>query len=189
MSLEGFAHVFGDHINTDYIISGKHKAGFTDVKEMTKFLMEDIRPGFYDEIQPEILSWGILGCGLARGRSPCDQSRGIAAVLAKGLARIHFRNAINIGLPVLRVDASSIQEGDRLRSIWVVENLSRGWSDNASLPHLFNASWGRRDENYFKTIPPLMSEGTNHEKSLTLPEVEPSFQDSSHLPVVLASRL
>ena len=52
MSLEGFAHVFGDHINTDYIISGKHKAGFTDVKEMTKFLMEDIRPGFYNEIQP-----------------------------------------------------------------------------------------------------------------------------------------
>ena len=132
MSLEGLAHVFGDHINTDYIISGKHKAGFTDVKEMTKFLMEDIRPGFYDEIQPgDFIVGGInFGCGSSReAAARVIKAAGIAAVLAKGFARIHFRNAINIGLPVLRVDTSSIQEGDRLRvdlGKGIVENVSRG---------------------------------------------------------------
>lgn len=132
MSLEGISHVFGDHVNTDYIISGKRKAGHTDVKEMTKFLMEDIRPGFYNEIQPgDFIVGGLnFGCGSSReAAAHVIKAAGISAVLAKGFARIYFRNSINIGLPVVRVDTSSIKEGDRLRvdlGKGIVENITRG---------------------------------------------------------------
>ena len=68
MSKEGIAHVFGDHINTDYIISGKHKARLTDLGEMARYLMEDIRPGFFDELKPgDFIVGGInFGCGSSR---------------------------------------------------------------------------------------------------------------------------
>jgi 3-isopropylmalate/(R)-2-methylmalate dehydratase small subunit len=132
MILEGKAHVFGDHINTDYIISAKHKARLTDVDEMVEYIMEDIRPGFFKEIEEgDFIVGGInFGCGSSREAAPwVIKMAGISAVLAKGFARIFFRNAINIGLHVVRVDTSSIKEGDRLRldlDRGTVENLTRG---------------------------------------------------------------
>ena len=132
MVLEGNAHVFGDHINTDYIISGKYKSRLTDLNEMAKHIMEDIRPDFYNEIQPGNFIVGGLnfGCGSSREAAAwVVKKAGIAAVLAKDFARIFFRNAINVGVPVLRLDTSSIQEGDRLRidlDAGSIENLTRG---------------------------------------------------------------
>jgi 3-isopropylmalate/(R)-2-methylmalate dehydratase small subunit len=132
MLLEGKAHIFGDHINTDYIIAAKHKTRITDLDEMVKYLMEDIRPGFIQEIEPgDFIVSGInFGCGSSRETAPwVIKKAGIAAVLAKGFARIFFRNSINIGLRVLRVDTSGIREGDRLRvdlGSGNVENLTRG---------------------------------------------------------------
>jgi len=132
MVLEGNAHVFGDHINTDYIISGKYKSRLTDLNEMAKHIMEDIRPDFYKEIQPGNFIVGGLnfGCGSSREAAAwVVKKAGIAAVLAKDFARIFFRNAINVGVPVLRLDTSSIQEGDRLRidlDAGTIENLTRG---------------------------------------------------------------
>lgn len=132
MRLEGIAHVFGDHINTDYIISAKHKARFTEIGQMVEYLMEDIRPGFYKEINPgDFIVGGInFGCGSSREAAPAViKESGISAVLATGFARIFFRNAINIGLPAARVDTKSIQEGDRLRvdlDKGMVENLTKG---------------------------------------------------------------
>jgi 3-isopropylmalate/(R)-2-methylmalate dehydratase small subunit len=132
MRLEGVAHVFGDHINTDYIISAKHKGRFTDIKQMVEYIMEDIRPGFHQEIKPgDFIVGGInFGCGSSREAAPAViKESGIAAVLAKGFARIFFRNAINIGLPAVRVDTQSIQEGDRLLvdlDKGMVENLTKG---------------------------------------------------------------
>ena len=114
MVLEGNAHVFGDHINTDYIISGKYKSRLTDLNEMAKHIMEDIRPDFYKEIQPGNFIVGGLnfGCGSSREAAAwVIKKAGIAAVLAKDFARIFFRNAINVGVPVLRVDTGSVQEG------------------------------------------------------------------------------
>ncbi len=161
MRLEGTAHVFGDHINTDYIISGKHKVGHADVKDMTKFLMEDIRPGFYDEIRPgDFLVGGLnFGCGSSReAAARVIKAAGIAAVLAKGFARIHFRNAINIGLPVVRLDTSGIQEGDRLRvdlGAGTVENLTRGqvMHTHPIPPFLQRILDAGGMENYFKVHP------------------------------------
>ena len=131
MILEGNAHVFGDHINTDYIISGKYKSRLTDLNEMAKHIMEDIRPDFFKEIEPGNFIVGGLnfGCGSSREAAAwVIKKAGIAAVLAKDFARIFFRNAINIGVPVLRVDTSLIQEGDKLKidlDAGTIENLTR----------------------------------------------------------------
>jgi len=128
--IEGKAHVFGDHINTDYIISAKVKNRLTDLDEMAKFLMEDIRPNFYSTIQPgDFIVGGInFGCGSSREAAPSVIKRaGIAAVIAKGFARIFFRNAINIGLLVLYADTGNIDEYDQLKI-----NLDTGTIENAT---------------------------------------------------------
>ena len=131
MILEGFARVFGDHINTDYIISGRYKSRLTDMDEMAKHIMEDIRPDFYNEIKPGdfIVGGRNFGCGSSREAAAwVIKKAGISAVLAKDFARIFFRNAINVGVPVLRVDTGAIQEEDRLRidlNTGTVENLTR----------------------------------------------------------------
>lgn len=132
MRLEGTAHVFGDHINTDYIIAAKNKGRFNEIRQMVEYIMEDIRPGFYKEIQPgDFIVGGInFGCGSSREAAPAViKESGISAVLAAGFARIFFRNAINIGLPAVRLDTHSIREGDRLLvdlERGVVENLTKG---------------------------------------------------------------
>lgn len=132
MILEGVAHVFGDHINTDYIISGKHKYRLTDLDKMAQYIMEDIRPNFYKEIRPgDFIVGGLnFGCGSSRETAAwVIKKAGISAVLAKNFARIFFRNAINVGLPALCLDTSLIQEGDRLKvdlDTGKVENLTRG---------------------------------------------------------------
>jgi 3-isopropylmalate/(R)-2-methylmalate dehydratase small subunit len=161
MILEGIAHVFGDHINTDYIISGKFKSRFTEVDKMVQYIMEDIRPGFYKEIRPgDFIVGGInLGCGSSRETAPwVIKKAGISAVLSKGFARIFFRNAVNVGLPVLRVETGSIQEGDRLRvdlSKGEVENLTRGKGEIIQThplpPFMQRILDAGGMENYFKT--------------------------------------
>ena len=132
MILEGSAHVFGDHINTDYIIAAKHKSRLSDLDDMVEYIMEDIRPGFIKQIAPgDFIVAGInFGCGSSRETAPwVIKKAGIAAVLAKGFARIFFRNSINIGLRVLRVDTGGIRQGDRLRvdlATGKVKNLTQG---------------------------------------------------------------
>ena len=161
MSREGIAHVFGDHINTDYIIAGKYKSRTTDLDEMAKYLMEDIRPGFFNEIAPgDFIVGGInFGCGSSRETAPwVIKKAGIAAVLAKGFARIFFRNAINIGLPVVRVDTGGIREGDRLRvdlGKGAIENLTQGGRlTTQPLPSFMQRILDAGGmENYFKIHP------------------------------------
>jgi 3-isopropylmalate/(R)-2-methylmalate dehydratase small subunit len=161
MLLEGTAHVFGDHINTDYIISAKQKARFTDIKQMVEYVMEDIRPGFYKEITPgDFIVGGInFGCGSSREAAPAViKEAGIAAVLATGFARIFFRNAINIGLPAVRVDTKSIQQGDRLRvdlDKGTIENLTKGGTlTSQPLPPFVQKIVDAGGmENYFKAHP------------------------------------
>ena len=124
MILKGRAHVFGDHINTDYIVSAKVKNRYTNVEDMSRHIMEDIRPGFYSEIKPgDFIVAGInFGCGSSREAAPSIiKIAGISAVIAKGYARIFFRNSINIGLLVLYADTSNIKDGDQL-----VINLNDG---------------------------------------------------------------
>ncbi len=115
--LNGKARVFGDNLNTDYVISGKYKFKTLDMNELAKHAMEDIRPGFYDEITAGdfVVAGENLGSGSSREQAPLVlKAAGIGAVVAKSFARIFYRNCINVGLPVVEVDTSSIEEDDEL---------------------------------------------------------------------------
>ena len=132
MVLRGRAHVFGDDINTDYIISGKYKFKTLDMNELACHCMEDVDPDFSDKVQPGdfIVAGGNFGCGSSREQAPLViKHAGVAAVLAKSFARIFFRNAINKGLPAVECDTSGIRSGDELEvdlGAGKVANLTRG---------------------------------------------------------------
>ncbi len=118
MELKGRAHKFGDHINTDYIMSSRHRTQTLDYRELAKYLMADIRPGFYESVQPGdfIVAGRNFGCGSSREYAPkIIKAGGIAAILAKSFARIFYRNAINLGLPLIECATDQINEGDVLR--------------------------------------------------------------------------
>ncbi|MDD5748531.1 MAG: 3-isopropylmalate dehydratase small subunit [Actinomycetota bacterium] len=115
--LKGTARVFGDDINTDYIISGRYKFKTLDMGELAKHVMEDLEPGFADRIDKGdfIVAGRNFGCGSSREQAPLAlKAAGISAVIARSFARIFFRNAINNGLPLLICDTSGIDDSDIL---------------------------------------------------------------------------
>lgn len=114
---KGKAHVLKpfDDINTDYIISGRYKFKISNMKELSKYIFEDIYPDFYKKIKvgDYVVAGENFGCGSSREQAPwVIKEAGIAAVLAKSFARIFFRNAFNIGLCVVQCDTSTIDNGD-----------------------------------------------------------------------------
>jgi len=119
MSMRGSAIKLGDNINTDFIISGRYKFAITDIKELSKHIMEDIDPDFSKKIKPGssmIVAGENFGMGSSREQAPLViKASGIVAVLAKSFARIFFRNAFNIGLLLVETDTSRIRENDELQ--------------------------------------------------------------------------
>ncbi len=132
MQLRGRAHKFGSDINTDYIIPSKYKARIVDPVELATHVMEDVDPTFYSRLSKGdfIVAGSNFGMGSSRETAPrVIKDAGVAAVLAKGFARIFFRNAINVGLPVVECDTSQIDQGDTLEVDLVggvVRNLDKG---------------------------------------------------------------
>ena len=132
MQLRGLAHKFGNDINTDYIIPSKYKARITDPMELAKHVLEDADPTFYSRLTRGdfIVAGNNFGMGSSRETAPrVIKDSGVAAVLAKGFARIFFRNSINVGLPVVECDTSRIEQGDTLEVdlvAGVVRNVTRG---------------------------------------------------------------
>jgi 3-isopropylmalate/(R)-2-methylmalate dehydratase small subunit len=117
MILKGKAHVFGDDINTDYIISGKYKFKTLDMNELGKHVMEDIDPIFSQKVKPGdfIVAGKNFGCGSSREQAPrALLASGIRGIVAASFARIFFRNAINCGLVALECDTSQIKNGDEI---------------------------------------------------------------------------
>jgi len=117
MNFHGRALCFGDNINTDYIIADHYKAASSDVNEVAKYVFADYRPEFASQVRAGdvLVARRNFGCGSAREAAPrVLKAAGISCVLAISFARIFFRNAINIGLPVLECDTSPIREGDQL---------------------------------------------------------------------------
>jgi 3-isopropylmalate/(R)-2-methylmalate dehydratase small subunit len=118
MMLEGRVFKFADNINTDWIISGRYKFSITDMKKLSQYLFEDIRPDFYKEIIPgkSILVAGEnFGMGSSREQAPwVIKEAGISCIIAKSFARIFYRNAFNIGLPLIETDTSTLAEADNI---------------------------------------------------------------------------
>lgn len=131
---EGTAFCFGDNINTDYIISSRRKRDTLDVEILKQYIMEDIRPGFFHELQgTSILVAGEnFGCGSAMEvAAQVVRGNQIPVILAKSFARSYYRNAINNGILIVEMDTDPITEGDKMRVSMdgdeiLVENLRTG---------------------------------------------------------------
>lgn len=118
MDIQGKVWKFGDDVNTDLIISGKHKYSVTDLDELSKHAMEALMPDFAQRVEKGalIVAGSNFGCGSSREQAPVVLKHlGVAAVIAKSFARIFYRNAINIGLPAAECeDVDYIDAGDVL---------------------------------------------------------------------------
>jgi len=124
MILKGRAFKFGDDISTDHIIPGKYAHLRSDLPELAKHVMEDADPTFAEKVKPGdfIIGGKNFGLGSSREHAPLViKMAGVSAILAKSVARIFFRNAINQGLPVLICDTDKIDAGDEIEV-----NLTRG---------------------------------------------------------------
>ncbi len=118
MVYKGRAWKFGANVDTDAIIPARY-LNTTDPKEMASHLMEDVDPKFLDKIQPGdvLVAEDNFGCGSSREHAPLAiKHAGISCVVAKSFARIFYRNAFNMGLPILEsVEAvAGIHQGDEL---------------------------------------------------------------------------
>ncbi|MDW7971131.1 MAG: 3-isopropylmalate dehydratase small subunit [Nitrososphaerota archaeon] len=101
--MRGRVWLFGDNIDTDLILPGKYLI-LTDPNELAKHAFENIIEGFYSKISKGdiIVAGKNFGCGSSREHAPIAlKYAGIGAIVAKSFSRIFFRNAINIGLPVV----------------------------------------------------------------------------------------
>ncbi|MBM2831179.1 MAG: 3-isopropylmalate dehydratase small subunit [Dehalococcoidia bacterium] len=103
MSLKGRAHKYGADVNTDVIIPARYLNVY-EPDELAKHCMEDIDPDFVNRVHSGdiIVAETNFGCGSSREHAPLAiKASGVSAIIARSFARIFFRNAINIGLPLL----------------------------------------------------------------------------------------
>lgn len=115
--LTGKAFKFGDNISTDHIIPGRFAHLRSNLPELAKHVMEDADPTFAARVKPGdfVVAGTNFGLGSSREHAPLViKMAGVSAILAKSVARIFFRNAINLGLPVLLCETDSINDGDEL---------------------------------------------------------------------------
>lgn len=126
---------FQDNVDTDVIIPARY-LNTPDAKELAKHCMEDINPEFVNQAKPGdiiVAGWNF-GCGSSREHAPLAiKTVGIAAVIAKSFARIFYRNAINIGLPIIECPeaARGIEAGDEVEVDFdsgVITNVTKGTS-------------------------------------------------------------
>src|SRR4030067_3388314 len=132
MLLKGQAVKFGDDISTDLIAPGRYFHLRSNLPEMAKHVMEDADPAFASKVQKGdfIVGGNNFGLGSSREHAPTIiKLAGVSAVLAKSMARIFYRNAINVGLPVLICDTDNVNTGDELEADLergLIRNLNKG---------------------------------------------------------------
>jgi 3-isopropylmalate/(R)-2-methylmalate dehydratase small subunit len=117
MLLRGSAWKFGDSVSTDHIAPGRYFHLRSDLNELAKHVLEDADPDFPQKVQKGdfVAAGANFGLGSSREHAPAIlKLAGVGAVLAKSFARIFFRNAINIGLPLVICDTDRIAAGDRM---------------------------------------------------------------------------
>jgi len=144
--ITGKVWCFGDNIDTDLIIAARY-LNSSDPHHLAKYVMEDADPDFASKVQPGdiVVAGENFGCGSSREHAPIAlKAAGVAAVIAPTFARIFYRNAFNMGLPIFELpNASDIKEGE-LVSI----DLDAGTIDNIDKEKTYN----------FTPIPPFMQE-------------------------------
>jgi len=119
MTIQGKVHKYKDNVDTDVIIPARY-LNTTSHAELASHCMEDIDADFVKRVQKGdiIVAHKNFGCGSSREHAPIAiKASGIACVIAQSFARIFYRNAINIGLPILECPqaANDIQNGDEIR--------------------------------------------------------------------------
>ncbi|MDO5778974.1 3-isopropylmalate dehydratase small subunit [Clostridium sp.] len=132
MKATGRVFKYGDNVDTDVIIPARY-LNTSDAKELASHCMEDIDLDFAKEVQEGdiIVANKNFGCGSSREHAPIAiKESGISCVIASTFARIFYRNAINIGLPILECDQAvkSIEAGDKLEvnfDTGVIKNLTK----------------------------------------------------------------
>lgn len=145
-NINGKVWRFGQDIDTDLIIAARY-LNTSDPKELAKHVMEDADPEFVNKMSvgDVIVADENFGCGSSREHAPIAlKAAGVAAVVAPTFARIFYRNAFNMGLPIFELpEASEINEGDTI-SI----DMDKGTITNETQNKTYN----------FTPIPPFMQE-------------------------------
>jgi 3-isopropylmalate/(R)-2-methylmalate dehydratase small subunit len=136
--INGRAHKFGADIDTDAIIATRY-SGLSEPAELGKHCMQNIDPDFPKRVVAGdiIVATTNFGCGSSREFAPLAiKGAGISCIIASSFARIFFRNAINIGLPLLECAAAAenIETGD-----WLEIDLSSGIIRNLTTNKVFKA--------------------------------------------------
>jgi 3-isopropylmalate/(R)-2-methylmalate dehydratase small subunit len=136
MNLIGSALCYGDNVDTDVIIPARY-LNSSDPKELAAHCMEDIDRDFLRKVKPgDIIAAGRnFGCGSSREHAPLAiKTAGISCVIAKSFARIFYRNAINIGLPII-VCNGDFHNGDALEvDLGAGRILNKTTGDSYSFP-------------------------------------------------------
>ncbi len=118
MKIKGKAWKFGENIDTDVIIPARY-LNTSDPEELAKHCMEDADPDFYSKLEPGdlVVAGKNFGCGSSREHAPIAlKAAGVGGVIAPSFARIFYRNAFNMGLPIFECKeaAEAINEGDEV---------------------------------------------------------------------------
>lgn len=138
MKAKGLVFRYGDNVDTDVIIPARYLST-SDPKELAKYCMEDIDKDFVKKVQPGdiIVADKNFGCGSSREHAPIAiKAAGVSCVIAKTFARIFYRNAINIGLPILECveAAEGIEAGDEVEI-----DFSKGEIKNLTKDEIYQA--------------------------------------------------
>ena len=131
--LRGRAWVYGNDVDTDVIIPARYLVT-SDPEELGRHCMEDLDPDFIKKMKPGdvVVGGENFGCGSSREHAPLAlKSAGVSCVIAASFARIFFRNAINVGLPIFESSeaVNGISAGDEVEvdpSTGIIRNLSKG---------------------------------------------------------------
>ncbi|MBP1534757.1 MAG: 3-isopropylmalate dehydratase small subunit [Ruminococcus sp.] len=129
----GKVHKYGDNVDTDVIIPARY-LNTADMQELAKHCMEDIDIDFAKNVKKGdiMVAKANFGCGSSREHAPASiKASGIDCVIAKSFARIFYRNAINIGLPIIECEEASekIENGDEVEidfDTGVITNKTKG---------------------------------------------------------------
>lgn len=132
MNVKGTVIKYGDNVDTDVIIPARY-LNTSDKKELASHCMEDLDKTFVTRVKPGdiMVAGNNFGCGSSREHAPIAiKESGISLVIAKSFARIFYRNAINIGLPIIECPeaAADISEGDIVEADFekgVIHNITK----------------------------------------------------------------